>query len=340
VISRAGQLSSLLTTTPLHGFRNLIINGNFDVWQRGTSQSGFGYGSADRWSLNSLAASGAILASRQEFDLGQTEVPGNPRYYLRIAGSSFSATELNLTQAIEGVRTLAGRKATLTFWARASAPRQLYPSLVQAFGFGGSPSSPVSTLGDPVNLTTSWQRFSQVFDLPSIAGKVLGTDGNDFLSVTLDIKRGEVGTDLGDDTIDLARVSLVEGDATAEADPFSPRHIQQELALCQRYFERLGGDTWNEQFGVGTVRGPTTVAVLVNYSKKRVQPTISFSDANTFRVIAGSDVVGVSSFSTVERSLRVAAIDATVSGSLTVGNGCFLQRQDGHAPHIYVDAEL
>ncbi|WP_349366789.1 MAG: hypothetical protein ABL311_04700 [Nitratireductor rhodophyticola] len=32
------------------------------------------------------------------------------------------------------------------------------------------------------------------------------------------------------------RVSLVKGDATAETDPFSPRHIQQELALCQRYF--------------------------------------------------------------------------------------------------------
>lgn len=33
------------------------------------------------------------------------------------------------------------------------------------------------------------------------------------------------------------RVSLVPGDATTEADPFSPRHIQQELALCQRYYE-------------------------------------------------------------------------------------------------------
>src|SRR5690606_9085364 len=35
---------------------------------------------------------------------------------------------------------------------------------------------------------------------------------------------------------DLARVSLIAGDATAEADPFSPRLLQQEIALCQRYF--------------------------------------------------------------------------------------------------------
>lgn len=32
------------------------------------------------------------------------------------------------------------------------------------------------------------------------------------------------------------RVSLVRGDATMESDPFAPRHIQQELALCQRYY--------------------------------------------------------------------------------------------------------
>ena len=223
----------------LAGFRNKLINGNFDVWQRGTSQSGLGFGSVDRWRLNGLAPSGALLASRREFDLGQTAVPGNPRYYLRIAGSSFSSTELNLGQTIEDVRTLAGRKATLTFWARASAPRQLRPLLVQEFGTGGSPSSPVQTFGDPVNLTTSWQRFSQVFDVPSIAGKVLGTDGNDFLTVALDVKRGAFGTDLGNGYIDIAHVSLVEGDATAEYDPFSPRHIQQELALCQRYYVRM-----------------------------------------------------------------------------------------------------
>jgi hypothetical protein len=35
---------------PLAGMRNAIINGNFDIWQRGTSFTGSGYGSADRWS--------------------------------------------------------------------------------------------------------------------------------------------------------------------------------------------------------------------------------------------------------------------------------------------------
>ena len=335
MISRAGQLSSLLTTTPLHGFRNLIINGNFDIWQRGTSQSGFGYGSADRWSVNSLAPSGALLASRQEFDIGQTAVPGNPRYYLRIAGSSFSSTELNLTQAIEGVRTLAGRKATLTFWARASAPRQLYPSLVQVFGLGGSPSSPVSTLGDPVNLTTSWQRFSQVFDLPSIAGKVLGTDGSDHLAVTLDVKRGEVGTDLGNDTIDLARVSLVEGDATAEADPFPLRHIAQELELCRRYYVRLTAPANGCRVATGFVNTETQAIFQLHGRAFRGTPAASFSNL-TVQHPGGSAIV--SSISEVVMIDDVLHLTVNAAG-LTSGDACQL-RLPSVGDYLALNAEI
>ena len=47
----------------------------------------------------------------------------------------------------------------------------------------------------------------------------------------------------------IAHVSLVEGDATNEDDPFSQRHIQQEVALCQRYFYK----TYDLDVAPGTV---------------------------------------------------------------------------------------
>ena len=67
------------------GRKNLVINGNFDIWQRGTSFSSFNSMrlTADRWFPKYAAGSSTITATRQQFTAGQTEVPGNPRYYYR-----------------------------------------------------------------------------------------------------------------------------------------------------------------------------------------------------------------------------------------------------------------
>ena len=53
--------------------KNWIINGMFDVWQRGTSQTSIGYGSDDRWQ-NAHQVS-TKTHSRQAFIVGQTDVP-------------------------------------------------------------------------------------------------------------------------------------------------------------------------------------------------------------------------------------------------------------------------
>ena len=92
------------------GFRNVIINGDFNIWQRGTSLSA-GTGPrylADRWF--SFSTGSTIAPSRQEFVLCQTDVPNNPRYYHRCVVSSVTGagnTAL-LIQDIEGVHVLSG----------------------------------------------------------------------------------------------------------------------------------------------------------------------------------------------------------------------------------------
>ncbi|CUW88211.1 hypothetical protein [Agrobacterium genomosp. 2] len=226
----------------LAGFRNKIINGNFDVWQRAPSQTSSGYGSDDMWFNQNIGTT--KTHSRQTFTLGQTDVPGDPVYFSRTVVASVAGAG-NLCRKIyrcESVRTLAGKRATLTFYAKADAAKNIAVELAQDFGAGGSPSPFTTFSVTTVALTAQLARYDVVVDIPPIAGKTLGTNNLDNLAVSFWFEAGSsfnartnnLGQQSG--TFDIARVSLVEGDASAEADPAGYRHIQQELALCQRYF--------------------------------------------------------------------------------------------------------
>lgn len=217
------------------GFRNKVINGDFDIWQRQVSHSTSGYGSADRWRLE---LSGATLSmARQSFAAGQVDVPSSPKYYCEVdvlVGNNYTG----ISQRVEGVAETAGKECTLTFYAKGlKAGTAIGVRVIQGFGTGGSPSSIVSTgVGSLTALDASWQKFQYVFTVPSIAGKVLGTANNDSLFINVEQDGGDVATDAWN--MDIAHMSLVIGDASAEDDPFSVRHIAEELALCLRYYEK------------------------------------------------------------------------------------------------------
>ena len=222
---------------------NLLINGNFDIWQRGTSQvNTSGYASDDRW-FNAYTGP-STTCSQQSFTIGQTDVPNNPDYYSRTvvtldaASASFFVAK---QQRIESVKTLSSKTATLSFWAKANASKDLTTEFVQYFGTGGSPSSTVTTIGVTTHsLTTSWQKFTVTADIPSISGKTLGTAGDDFLQVNFwfyagaDYNSRTNSIGYQDGTFDIAQAKLEEGSV---ATPFIPRPIAEELALCQRYFQ-------------------------------------------------------------------------------------------------------
>ncbi|CUW95119.1 hypothetical protein [Agrobacterium genomosp. 2] len=226
----------------LSGYRNKIINFNFDIWQRSNTQTSSGYGSDDRWNNQHIGTT--KTHSRQNFALGQADVPGEPAHFSRTVVTSVAGAGNLCRKAhrIESVRTLAGKRATLTFYAKADAAKNIAVEMAQDFGGGGS-FSPYNTFSvTTIAVTTQWTRYDVVMDIPSIAGKTLGTNGMDALALSIwfdagssyNARTNNLGQQSG--TFDIARVSLVEGDASAEDDPAGPRHIQQELSLCQRYF--------------------------------------------------------------------------------------------------------
>ncbi len=230
---------SVLDTELLDGmYRQAIINGNFDVWQRGTSFSGSVH-SADRWISSSTGGSETI--SQQAFTIGQTDVPNNPNYFHRTVVTTGSAAgdKHNLQHRVEGVETFSGQEITISFWAKADAGKDMTVEFVQYFGTGGSPSAIVTTLGvDKKTLTSSWQKFTSTVTLSSVSGKTLGTNNNDWFSVNFwfeagsdfDARTDTLGNQSG--TFDIAQVQICAGSV---ALPFQPKSYAQEEHDCLRY---------------------------------------------------------------------------------------------------------
>ncbi len=287
-------------------FRNKIIDGNFDLWNQATSQTSTGYGSSDMWKHDH--AGSTKTTSRQAFTLGQTDVPGNPEYYCRtvvtsVAGAGNFAIAY---QRIEDVKTLSGKTATLTFWAKADSAKNIAVELTQGFGTGGSPSALVSGISSQlVALTTSWQKFSVTIAIPSVSGKTLGSGGNDYLQSAFWFDSGSdwntrtdsLGQQSG--TFDIARVSLVEGDATAEDDPFPVYDKAIEAIRVCRYYEIMLG-----QIDTGANGSGTAYATWFYKVKKRAVPSISQTGSG----ISSTNSVTINSaqwFSTPGAALRI-----------------------------------
>ena len=237
--------------------RNAIINGNFDVWQRGvtlTTTTG-GY-IADRWT--NIVATSSTVISQQAFTLGQTDVPNEPKYFHRsVVTSTAGATNRSaFGQYIEGVRTFAGQKVTLSFWAKADANKNIALEFFQNFGNGGSPSSAVFGIGSQlIALTTSWVKHNITVDIPSISGKTLGTS-SDLLGLlfwfdagsSFNTRSASLGQQSG--TFDIAQVQLCAGDV---ALPFMPKSFEEELRACRRYLRPLPQGEYRSQLYAASV---------------------------------------------------------------------------------------
>ena len=324
-------------------FRNKLINGGFDIWQRGTSQTSTGYGSDDRWF--NLQAGSTKTASRQTFTLGQTDVPGNPTYFARtvavLAGSPASSDYVLKSQRVEDVETFAGQTCTFSFWAKADASKNIAVEFGQYFGTGGSPSSSVTGLGvTTCALTTSWQRFSITVTLPSISGKTLGTNNDSYLDVRwwfsagsdFNARTNSLGNQAG--TFDVANAQLESGSI---ATPFEQRPIQAELNLCQRYYERWqAGDAYG-RFCYAVGGGTTSAVIIYNYKVEKRTYLATLSTGGAFQAAVGTFTS--MSMSPDGRSSSTAAIDAVGTG-WTAFQAFWIRANNNAATFVGFDAEL
>lgn len=198
------------------GRKNLIINGGFDVWQRGTSLAAASSYLADRWVNGSTETQ-----SRQTFTAGQTDVAGCPTYYHR--GGGGSNAYYGLDHKIENVGTLSGKEVTLSYWMKGSSAFTNAPYRGQNFGSGGS--NGVEAALSTASITTSWARYTHTFTLPSISGKTVGASSY----TQVNVFRAQIANIV----VDIANVQLELGSVATD---FEHRSYGEELLLCQRYY--------------------------------------------------------------------------------------------------------
>jgi hypothetical protein len=217
--------------------KNKIINGDFNIWQRGTTQAvidvGAVYGSADRWLFgrNGTISTGTNTVSRETFTVGQTDVPNNPTFFCRWTTTTLgtSQTRIDVNQYMENVSTFAGQTATLSFYIKSSGTFGISTFVEQNFGSGGS--ALVTTTTGTGNTSTSWQRFTTTVAIPSITGKTVGA--NNFLRILIRVNSPTAGA-----TFDFANAQLEYGSKATPFQTASGGSPQAELAMCQRYFQK------------------------------------------------------------------------------------------------------
>ena len=235
---------------PFAAGKNKIINGDFFINQKGfTSTTSSGNYNFDRWIFYTNTGTGTL--STETFTLGTAPVTGyEGKNFARIVTSGQTGTGAYAyhQQRIESVRTFANQTVTVSFWAKASTGTPtIAASFAQSFGTGGSPSSAVLTSGIKNTLTTSWARYSATFAIPSISGKTIGTNNNDYLGLYLWVSAGtdfNAYTDsmgIQNNTFDIWGVQVEAGSV---ATPFTTAtgSIQGELAACQRYYQNTGAN--------------------------------------------------------------------------------------------------
>jgi hypothetical protein len=294
--------------------KNAIINGAFNVWQRGTTFSpatATPIYSADRFTGYANFSAGTYTVSQQAFTAGTAPVAGyESQYFIRHSfPTSGTISYAEFGQKIEDVRTFAGQTVTLSFWAKASsAVTSPTFTITQNFGSGGSGS--VSTGSYAPTLSTSWTRYSVTVTLPSIAGKTIGT--NNFLYVQY--FTGSVATST---VLDFWGWQLEAG-SVATAFQTATGTIQGELAACQRYYVRLTNGGASEGLGpVGNAFSTTGVtAQFVPSVPLRVLPTVL--EVVNCRLYDGVTVYAVTS-ATISGSQpgQVLAADVNVASGLT-----------------------
>lgn len=286
--------------------RQAIINGNFDIWQRGTSFSLDGKYTADRWQLFHNHSSVSV-SQQANFAIDGSRSVARLTNNTRGAGSYFL-----LVQPIETSCCLPfiNKKCTLSFQLRKSSvlaagdvsARIVYTTAVDDTGFNmvNGTIAGITTVSN-VNMSTNFQKCIVTATIPSNA-RTIGI----VLLVNNSPTDGQY--------VEFAQVQLNVGDV---AYPFQPKSFADELRDCMRYYEKSydyintpGTATQNGYNLIGIASNADNVATNISFKvRKRAAPSVTFYHSDGTAASVGKTVLNT----------KVSAVTTVLNGESGVG---------------------
>lgn len=376
---------------PGREYKNVIINGNFDVWQRTTSITNSGSGlykqySADRWNMSRDTGAVGVTSSRS------TDVP-------TFAQSGFASQYSMLLTAGTGTTPPPGDSAFFTYLMEGLDYQQIHnrPVRLQFWVKSNRTGTFTLTFGNntinfgtsrrymttyTINAANTWEKktIDITMDNAPVGGFGGGTgyeSGNQgalfidwglqagtTVSTTLanqwtalgvitafsHVLTGSTqwGTGTGD-TFQLAQVSLLVGQPGQGIDvPFSRagRTIQDEEAMCLRYFQRLNSEM-NAANGLvlysqGIIYTATSGTMLYKpLVPMRTQATVATPNLTNLGVFNNAGVmVGLTSLTLQTGDGYFLAISFGTASGLTGGNVAAVGNRVATAADITFNAEI
>ena len=243
------------------GFRNKIINGDMVINQRNTSIANSGY-SVDRWALQKFG-SGTAISVAQSADappnftnsLKMTTVTGAAEtsawFYQRVEG--YNAASL-------GCGTASAKQVIVSFWVKSSLSGTYSVTLqnnnatrvyAASYTISAADTWEYKTVTIPGDTTGTWLKTTDS-GLDVLFPFVLsGTPSFSYIPSTLNAwftgaggMAFNVGTSATPNvtatTGNIFAITGVQLEQNYQPTPFEQRPIGTELALCQRYYYRLG----------------------------------------------------------------------------------------------------
>lgn len=295
---------------PLGSFtrKNLIINGDFHVWQRNGSFPAIATGiySTDRF-CNQKVSSAVYTISRS------TTVPtlaqSNHRSYYSLkldvttADNAINTTDyVLLYQGIEGYNLphFAGKTCTLSFWVRSGVTG------VHCVSFQNNAADRSYVADYTVNSANTWEKKSITLDI-DVATGTWDYNNNVGLWITWTLMAGvtfrttagswQTGNYLASgspvnvvsstaNNFHLAQIQFEVGEVPTE---FEYRDFAEELALCQRYFVK--SYNYGVYSGASTSNGVIeTIAYSTGYSPGACRFPVEMRAAPTMKIWSRSGV--------------------------------------------------